>query len=807
MPSRFWSRTGVGPTAWFASSGADEKEQQVNVAVHGHEGGHEGVCAGRPGNLFSILNAPDQRLNLIADKQTLCENTRSFVLHCPGVARFCEPGQFVVVRGEEHGERIPLTIADFDRDAGTITLVVQIIGVGTRKLDELIVGDRFLDVVGPLGHASEIRNFGCVALVGGGLGVAPVYPIQRALKAAGSRVVSVIGARTKSLVFWEDRMRATADELIVMTDDGTYGERGLVTAPLRRLIEAGQKIDRVVAIGPALMMRAVAEATRAAKIPTIVSLNTVMVDGTGMCGGCRVEVGKDVKFTCVDGPEFDAHAINFDLLLSRLGTYREEEARALQHFEKRRAERRPVKAKGRTAMPEQDPQIRRGNFNEVALGYTMELAQSEALRCLQCRKAACIAGCPVNIDIPAFIKNIAEGRFAASVRKLRETNNLPAICGRVCPQETQCEQLCILGKKSEPIAIGRLERFAADWEAAQGKAAVPELAEATGRRAAVVGAGPAGLTAAADLALRGHKVTVFEALHSPGGVLVYGIPEFRLPKAIVHRECQFLEELGVEFKCSMPIGGGLSVPLLLREGFDVAFIAVGAGLPYFMGIPGENLKGVYSSNEFLTRVNLMKAYRFPEYETPVLVGRNVAVVGGGNVAMDAARSALRLGAENVYIVYRRTRKEMPAREEEVHHAVDEGVELRELTNPVQVLGDAEGWVCGLECSLMELGEPDASGRRRPIPIPDSLHVLEIDQMIMAIGNGPNPMLTRSWPELKLDKRGNIAVDENLMTNIPGVFAGGDIVTGAATVIEAMGAGKKAAKAMDAWLKVHAHTPA
>jgi glutamate synthase (NADPH/NADH) small chain len=411
-----------------------------------------------------------------------------------------------------------------------------------------------------------------------------------------------------------------------------------------------------------------------------------------------------------------------------------------------------------------------------------------------------VSGCPVNIDIPAFVRLIREGHFLAAARKIKETNNLPAICGRVCPQETQCEVKCVLNKKGNPIAIGRLERFAADNEAAMGKIQVPELPASTGKRIAVVGAGPAGLTAAADLASMGHQVTIFEALHAPGGVLVYGIPEFRLPKAIVRRECDYLEDLGVEFRFDTPVGNAFSGMELLEAGFAAVFIGTGAGLPWFMNLPGENLKGVYSSNEFLTRINLMKAYKFPAYDTPVLKATNVAVVGGGNVAMDSARSALRLGAENVYIVYRRTRKEMPARDEEIEHALEEGVAFRELTNPVRVIGDEKGWVKGLECLSMKLGEPDASGRRRPLPIEGSEHVLDVDQFVVAIGNGPNPMLTKNWDELTLNKRGNIPVDESMMTNIPGVFAGGDIVTGAATVIEAMGAGKKAAAAIDAYVK-------
>lgn len=760
-----------------------------------------GACHRNSTPTFSLLDAPDPRQNKILAKIDHSDAIKQFDVFCPWIATHCRPGQFVVVRSEEKGERIPLTIADFDPKGGTITLVVQIVGVGSRKIDQLEEGDFFLDIMGPLGHPSEIARFGTVVCVGGGLGIAPVYPIQRALKEAGNTVYSILGARSRNLIFWEDRMRATSDSLFLTTDDGSYGEKGFVTTVLKRLLESGEKIDRVVAIGPAIMMKVVSDVTRPFGVKTIVSLNSIMVDGTGMCGGCRVEVGGKTRFTCVDGPEFDAHEVDFDLLLSRLKTYDQEEKRAYvayrEALEKEEAMR--VKAPQRVPMPAQDPIARARNFDEVALGYTPAMAVSEAMRCLQCKKPPCMAGCPVQVDIPRFIKYIQEGRFLKAAQTLKETNNLPAICGRVCPQETQCEEKCVLAKKGQPIAIGRLERFAADMEASLGEIRIPPLSPSTGRHVAVIGSGPSGLTAAADLALLGHRVTVFEALHAPGGVLMYGIPEFRLPKAIVRRECDYLEKLGVEFRLNTPVGAAITVPELFQAGFGAVYIATGAGLPWFMEIPGENLKGVYSSNEFLTRVNLMKAYRFPEYDTPVARGTNVAVVGGGNVAMDAARSALRLGAKNVYIVYRRTRKEMPAREEEIAHALEEGVILHELTNPIRVLGNEEGWVRGIECLVMELGEPDASGRRRPIPKPGSEHVIECDLFIIAIGNGPNPLLTKNWPELALDKRGNIIVDANGMTNIPGVFAGGDIVTGAATVIEAMGAGKRAAKAIHAYL--------
>lgn len=444
-------------------------------------------------------------------------------------------------------------------------------------------------------------------------------------------------------------------------------------------------------------------------------------------------------------------------------------------------------------MPEQEPEVRRRNFNEVALGYEAETAKAEAARCLQCKTSPCRQGCPVEVDIPKFIKHIKEDDFDAAIDSIKNVNNLPAVCGRVCPQEDQCEKYCVLGKKGEPVGIGRLERFAADYAMAKNREDKAEVPKETLGKVAVIGAGPAGLTTAGDLARLGYKVTVFEALHAPGGVLMYGIPEFRLPKAIVQREIAALKKLGVNIEVNAVIGKTFTVDeLLTEEGYDAVFIGTGAGLPHFMDIPGENLNGVYSANEFLTRVNLMKAYKFPHTATPVRVGRQLAVVGAGNVAMDAARTALRLGAEKVYIVYRRSEEEMPARHEELVHAKEEGVDFRLLTAPVQILGDEKGWVKGIECIKMELGEPDESGRRKPVPIKDSNYVLDVDTVVMAIGQGPNPLIQNTTPGLPVNKRGNIVADEAGATTKDGVFAGGDIVTGAATVILAMGAGKKAA---------------
>jgi glutamate synthase (NADPH), homotetrameric len=454
----------------------------------------------------------------------------------------------------------------------------------------------------------------------------------------------------------------------------------------------------------------------------------------------------------------------------------------------------------RHEMPCQDSQVRAHNFEEVALGYTQEMAVEEAQRCMQCKKPLCRTGCPVEVLIPDFIKEIAEGNFQEAAKVLKVKNSLPAICGRVCPQESQCESKCILGIKGESVAIGRLERFAADFGM---KSEKPEFekAEPSGKRVAIIGAGPSGLACAGDLAKAGHSVTVFEALHVAGGVLMYGIPQFRLPKEIVQTEIDNLKQMGVEILTNQVVGKVTSVDELLENGYDAAFIGTGAGLPYFMDIPGENLNGVYSANEFLTRTNLMKGYKFPDYATPVKVGKNVAVLGAGNVAMDSARTALRLGAENVYIIYRRSRDEMPARKEELEHAEEEGIQFRLLTNPVSIEGDERGWVKGLTCLRYELGEPDASGRRAPIAIPGSEFNIPMDTVVVAIGQGPNPLVTKSTPGLELNKRGNIVADpETLMTSKPGVFAGGDIVTGAATVILAMGAGKKAAAGIDQYLK-------
>ncbi|MCF8018392.1 MAG: NADPH-dependent glutamate synthase [Vallitaleaceae bacterium] len=454
----------------------------------------------------------------------------------------------------------------------------------------------------------------------------------------------------------------------------------------------------------------------------------------------------------------------------------------------------------KVSMPEQDPNVRNRNFLEVAQGYTKEQAIEEANRCLQCKTKPCVAGCPVMVQIPEFIKLVAEGDMEAAYHVIKETNSLPAVCGRVCPQESQCELLCVRTKKGEAVGIGRLERYVADWYMAHRE---PEIKKpiTNGKKVAVVGGGPAGLTCAGDLAKEGYEVTIFEAFHAAGGVLMYGIPEFRLPKALVQREIKTLKDLGVEIRTNMVIGKVLSLDELLEDGYEAIFVGSGAGLPSFMKIPGENLNGVYSANEFLTRVNLMKAYKFPDCDTPVRVSKNVAVVGGGNVAMDAARSAKRLGAENVYIVYRRSEEELPARAEEVHHAKEEGIKFKLLNNPVEILGTEKGWVKGMTCVTMTLGDMDASGRRRPIVQEGSEHILDVETVIIAIGQSPNPMITSTTPDLKTQSWGGIIVEESTgLSSKQGVYAGGDVVTGAATVILAMGAGKDAAKAIDTYIK-------
>lgn len=755
-------------------------------------------------------------MNKIVGKEFFSEKVVKLEVEAPLIARSRKAGHFVIVRVGEKGERMPLTIAEADVKKGTITLVVQEVGLSSTKLCQLEVGDYITDVVGPLGQATHIEKFGTVVCAGGGVGVAPMLPIVQALKAAGNRVITVLAGRTKELIILEKEMRASSDEVIIMTDDGSYGQKGLVTEGVEAVI-LREKVDKCFAIGPAIMMKFVCLLTKKYDIPTDVSLNTIMVDGTGMCGACRITVGGKTKFVCVDGPEFDGHQVDFDEMLKRMGAFKEierEEIHKLDHLEEAHAAalndrtapwreelRKAMKPKERTAIPrvkmnELDPEYRsHTRLEEVNQGLTAEQARTEASRCLDCANPTCMTGCPVGINIPSFIKNIERGEFLEAAKVLKETSALPAVCGRICPQEKQCESKCIhLKMGHEAVAIGYLERFAADYERESGQISLPEVAQPNGIKVAVIGSGPAGLSFAGDMAKLGYEVTVFEALHEIGGVLKYGIPEFRLPNKIVDVEIENLSKLGVTFVKDCIVGKTISVEDLKADGFQGIFVASGAGLPNFMNIPGENSINIMSSNEYLTRVNLMDAAN-PESDTPVAFGKRVAVIGGGNTAMDSVRTAKRLGAEKAMIIYRRSEQEMPARLEEVKHAKEEGVEFLTLHNPIEYKADEKGRVKQVVLQKMELGEPDASGRRSPVPIPGAIETLDIDLAIVSVGVSPNPIVPHSIPGLELGRKGTIAVNENMESSIPMIYAGGDIVRGGATVILAMGDGRRAAAAM------------
>lgn len=760
-------------------------------------------------------------MNKIVYKRQLSERVFLFDVEAPLIARSRKAGNFVIIRVGEKGERVPLTISMADKEKGTITIIAQKVGVSTEKLCSLEVGDYLTDVVGPLGQATHIENFGTVVCAGGGVGNAPMLPIAQALKAAGNRVISVLAGRTKDLIILEDEIRKCSDEVIIMTDDGSYGKKGLVTNGIEEVIQR-EKVDRCFAIGPAIMMKFVCLLTKKYEIPTDVSLNTIMVDGTGMCGACRITVGGKTKFVCVDGPEFDGHQVDFDEMMKRLSAYKPEERADMERFEKALAEgeaaensrdaewrvalRKSMKPKERTEIPraemnELDPEYRsHTRLEEVNQGLTKEQALTEAKRCLDCANPGCITGCPVNIDIPRFVKNIERGEFLEAAKTLKETSALPAVCGRVCPQEKQCESKCIhLKMNKQAVAIGYLERFAADFERESGNISLPKIAEKNNIKVAVVGSGPSGLSFAGDMIKKGYDVTVFEALHEIGGVLKYGIPEFRLPNKIVDVEIENLSKMGVNFVKDCIIGKTLSVEQLEAEGFKGIYVASGAGLPNFMNIPGENLINVLSSNEYLTRVNLMDAAS-EDSDTPVVFGKRVAVIGGGNTAMDSVRTARRLGAERAMIIYRRSEAEMPARLEEVKHAKEEGVEFMTLHNPIEYIADEQGKVKQVVLQKMQLGEPDASGRRSPVPIEGATETIDIDLAIVSVGVSPNPIVPKSIKGLELGRKNTIAVNDDMQSSIPTIFAGGDIVRGGATVILAMGDGRRAAAAMDKKLK-------
>lgn len=744
----------------------------------------------------------------ILNNKRLAPHIYCMEIEAPDIAKKRRPGQFVIVRVDEKGERIPLTIASADIDTGSISIIFQAVGRTTQKMAGLKKGNFIRDVAGPLGRPTDIKKFGRVVCVGGGVGIALIYPLIRALKDAGNEVISIVSARTKEMLILLDEIKEMSDEIKIATDDGSSGYHGFPTDILSNLIEDGYKIDLVLAVGPVPMMEAISNVTRPYNIKTVVSLNPIMVDGTGMCGGCRVTVGGETKFTCVDGPEFDGHKVNFKELAQRLRIYeREEKSEAFSGI---RTEKIGIcKAeiltgeKGkvpRQKMAEQPAHIRVKNFHEVAFGFTQQQAKLEAERCLQCRNPLCQKSCPVHIDIPGFISQIKEGNYSKAIRIIKGSSCLPAVCGRVCPAEDNCENGCVLKKKAESIAIGALERFVSDMEMASGRFEIPEIKEEKGIKIAVVGSGPAGISCAGDLARMGYSVTLFEAFHKAGGVLIYGIPEFRLPKDIVEREIEYLKKIGVDIRLNSVIGKLFTVDELFSQGYKSVFIGTGAGLPLFLGVPGENLNGVMSANEFLTRSNLMKAYDL-EYDTPIPCRAKVAVIGGGNVAMDAARTARRLGADEVVVIYRRSREEMPARPVEIHHGEEEGIRFQYLSSPLAFIGDDKKWVKAIRCQRMRLGEKDTSGRRRPVPIPGDEFTLEVEEVIIAIGNRPNPLISDTTSGLATGKGGNIIADPDTgKTSKEGVFAGGDIVTGSATVISAMGAGRRGAVAIDRYIR-------
>ncbi|HZX97108.1 MAG TPA: NADPH-dependent glutamate synthase [Myxococcales bacterium] len=751
----------------------------------------------------------------IVRRESFSDTTFLWEVQAPDVARAARAGHFVMVRLHDKAERIPLTVADMDAERGTITMVIQALGKSTREMrDEYRQGNSFLDFVGPLGQPQHVERVGHVVLLGGGLGVAPIYPQLRAFKEAGNRVTGIIGFRGKELVFWEEQFRKHCDELIVCTDDGSYGRQGFVTAALEDVLVADCP-DLVVAIGPLPMMQACAETTRPHGVKTMVSLNTIMVDGTGMCGSCRATVGGQVKFACVDGPDFDGHQVDFKELVARQGRFKVLERAAnddyahvckleTQLFDEQKRNYKKLKElqPKQTRMPERDAKERAANFKEVNLGYALQDALQEAERCIQCARPTCIAGCPVAIDIPRFIRHLIVRDLEGALATIHEASIFPSICGRVCPQETQCEAQCIVAKKLEPVAIGRLERFVGD-NARPAPVTPPRFRpqEKLGR-VAICGSGPSGLAAAADLVRYGCDVTVFEALHVAGGVLRYGIPSFRLPRDIIDREVRRLVDLGVRIETNKVIGKTFTIRQLLEEKrFDAAFVGVGAGSPAFLGIPGEFAGQVYSANEFLTRVNLMGGDQFPLRDTPVNVGKSVVVIGAGNTAMDCLRVAKRLGAPTVRCVYRRSEAEAPARVEELRHAREEGIEFFFLHAPVEIHVEGGGNVSGIRVEEMQLGEPDEKGRRKPAAT-GRFKDLACDTVIYALGTKANPILSRSTPGLALDKRGNIVANDGgtQATSLPGVFAGGDIVTGGATVILAMGAGRRAARSIAAYLK-------
>ena len=746
----------------------------------------------------------------ILRKEELAPNIYLFDIYAPKVAASAKPGQFIILIADKYSERIPLTISDYNVEKGSVQIVVQASGESTKKIAAFEEGQNFKDFVGPLGHSSDFCEIDLETLkdkkylfVAGGVGTAPVYPQAKFFKENGLHCDIIIGAKSKEFVILEDELKSVCDNLYIATDDGSYGFKGLVTDKITDLVEnENKKYDHVVSIGPMIMMKFVCLTTKKYNLPTTVSLNPIMVDGTGMCGACRVSIDGKTKFACVDGPEFDGHLVDFDSAMKRQRQYINNKktktikdhhctmdlavsdhlAESVQDENLEGHEKDSIVIKKaedrfkRVPIAEQAADERNKNFKEVCLGYTAEEAVEEASRCLNCKKPGCVDGCPVSIDIPGFIKELANGNFKEAYKVLSLYTSLPAVCGRVCPQETQCEERCVLVKRGDSVSIGKLERFTADYARRHNIKENGDIRKIN-KKVAVVGAGPAGLTCAGELAKMGYDVTIFEALQQSGGVLIYGIPEFRLPDEVVEYEVENIKNLGVKIENNFVIGRTMTIDNIIKEGYQAVFIGSGAGLPKFMNIPGENLNGVYSANEFLTRNNLMRSFD-EEYDTPVNVGEKVAVVGGGNVAMDAARVAKRLGAD-VSIVYRRTETELPARVEEVHHAKEEGIKFEMLTNPVEIIGDDEGWVKSLKCVRNELGEPDSSGRRRPVPIAGSEYEEKFQTVIMALGTNPNPLISSTTKNLDIEKWGGIIVNEESQTSRDEIFAGGDAVTGSA----------------------------
>ena len=790
-------------------------------------------------------------MNKIIKKTQFSEKVYCFEIEAPLIARSCKAGNFIIIRVDDRSERVPYTIAKSNIEAGTLTMVVQEVGLSSSKLCRLNEGDSVHDIVGPLGTPSEIENYGTVICAGGGIGIAAILPILTALHQAGNRVISVLAGRTKELIIMEEDVRVNSDDVIIMTDDGSYGQKGVVTVGVEEVIKR-EHVDRVLAIGPPMMMKFTSLLAQRYHIPNYVSLNTIMVDGTGMCGACRLTIGGKTRFVCIDGPEFNGDEVDWTEMMERMGTFKEQEVNALKplshsHIEDKLAHedklietqeavssfqslesslnndsldddilsdklllndrnaewrkelRTSTKPKERVAisrvkMPELDPEYRATKrLEEVNIGLTLEMAIQESRRCLDCANPSCVKGCPVNIQIPDFIKNIERGHILDAAKVLKQTSALPAVCGRVCPQEKQCESQCIhLKMNSSSVAIGYLERFAADYERESGQVSLPEKQPTNGIKVAVVGSGPAGLSFAGDMVKRGFEVYVFEALHEIGGVLKYGIPEFRLPNHIVDVEIDNLRHEGVHFITDTIVGKTITIEELEAKGFKGIFIGSGAGLPNFMGIPGENLINVMSSNEYLTRVNLMDAAS-PDSDTPLNIGKKVIVVGGGNTAMDSVRTARRLGAE-VTLVYRRGEKEMPARLEEVKHAKEEGIHFLTLHNPKEYLADEKGRVKAAVLDVMELGEADASGRRSPVSTGKTI-MIDCDQVIVAVGVSPNPLVPNSIKGLELGRKNTIIVSEDMQSSRKNIYAGGDIVRGGATVILAMGDGRRAAASM------------